>query len=166
MAGGGSAPAMKMSDVFIVLGVTFLIGGLFMHGLVSPTSLDSDSEPYSNGASLLKGDSIEFTINIENQSALVLEVKDEDGSTVLIESHVLASGDEKVIPFEAEEKGFYTYTVEFSEGSGELLVDVDRKLLLDFLIYPLGIICMVFGMAKRKDEQSKESIDAVLVSSD
>ena len=111
-----------------------------MHGLVSPTSLDSDSDPYSNGASLLKGDSIEFTINIENQSALVLEVKDEDGTTVLVESHVLASGDEKVIPFEAEEKGFYTYTVEFSEGSGELLVDVDRKLLLDFLIYPLGVI--------------------------
>ena len=45
MSGGGAAPAMKMSDVFLLLGVTFLVGGLFVHGLVSPTSLHADAEP-------------------------------------------------------------------------------------------------------------------------
>ena len=51
MAGGGSAPAMKMSDVFILIGVTFLIGGLFIHGFVSPVNVDAEAEAYTNGAS-------------------------------------------------------------------------------------------------------------------
>ena len=43
---------MKMSDLFILLGVTFLIGGLFIHGLASSETVTEESEPYSNGASL------------------------------------------------------------------------------------------------------------------
>ena len=166
MSGGGAAPAMKMSDVFLLLGVTFLVGGLFVHGLVSPTSLHADAEPYSNGASLLKGDTIEFTVTAENESYIAVEIANEDGEVVLSESFLLPSGDSNSIDFEADGKGFYSYTVEFSEGSGEVVVDVDRKLLIDFIIYPLGIVCVVFGFYKRKDEKMDESIDAVLESSD
>ena len=36
MGAGGTAPAMKMSDVFILTGLTLLLGGLFMHAWVSP----------------------------------------------------------------------------------------------------------------------------------
>jgi len=166
MSGGGAAPAMKMSDVFILLGVTFLVGGLFIHGLVSPHSLDADAEPYSNGASLLKGDTIELVITAENESTVAVEIVNEEGDIVLAESFLLASGDSNSIDFEADGKGFYSYTVEFSEGSGEFVVDVDRKLLIDFIIYPLGIVCVVFGFYKRKDERMCESIDAVLESND
>ena len=166
MAGGGSAPAMKMSDVFILLGVTFLLGGLFIHGFVSPIEVESDSEPYTSGASLLKGDSIQFTIDAANQSSFTVEVTDEESSVVLSKSYDLASGDSQSVDFEANENGFYSFSIECSEGSGEVLVDVDRKLLIDFIIYPLGAICVVFGMAKRRDEQSKETLDAVLVESD
>jgi len=77
---------MKMSDVFLLLGVTFLVGGLFVHGLVSPTSLHADAEPYSNGASLLKGDTIEFTVTAENESSIAVEIANEDGEVVLSES--------------------------------------------------------------------------------
>ena len=157
---------MKMSDVFILLGVTFLVGGLFIHGLVSPRSLDADAEPYSNGASLLKGDTIELVITAENESTVAVEIVNEEGDIVLAESFLLASGDSNSIDFEADGKGFYSYTVEFSEGSGEFVVDVDRKLLIDFIIYPLGIVCVVFGFYKRKDERMGESIDAVLESND
>ncbi len=162
MAGGGSAPAMKMSDVFILLGVTFLLGGLFIHGLVSPVGVDAESDPYTSGASLLKGDSMQFTVEAANQSSFTLEVFDQSGSVVLTESSTLASGESASVDFEANEKGFYSFSVEFSEGSGDVLVDVDRKLLIDFIIYPLGAVCVVFGIAKRKDEQGKETLDAVL----
>ena len=162
MAGGGSAPAMKMSDVFILLGVTFLLGGLFIHGLVSPVGVDAESDPYTSGASLLKGDSMQFTVEAANQSSFTLEVVDQSGSVVLTESSTLASGESASVDFEAKERGFYSFSVEFSEGSGDVLVDVDRKLLIDFIIYPLGAVCVVFGIAKRKDEQGKETLDAVL----
>lgn len=80
MAGGGSAPAMKMSDVFILIGVTFLIGGLFIHGFVSPVNVDAEAEAYTNGASLLQGDTIEFIIEVENQSTFEVEISDDDGN--------------------------------------------------------------------------------------
>jgi len=166
MAGGGTAPAMKMSDVFILLGVTFLVGGLFIHGLVSPIPVNTDTEPYSNGASLLKGDTIEFTIAAENDSFVDVEIFDDQGAIVKEKSMFLAAGESDSVNFEADEKGFFSYTVEFTEGSGEVVVDVDRKLLIDFIIYPLGIVCVIFGFAKRRDEKMTEVMDAVLESND
>ena len=164
MAGGGSAPAMKMSDVFILLGVTFLIGGLFIHGFVSPVNVDADAEPYSNGASMLKGDSFEFTVEVENQSSFEIEIRDENGNVELSEQFNLAGGESESIIFEVEEKGFYSYSVDFVQGSGDVVVDVDRKILIDFIIYPLGAICVIFGMAKRRDEMMNQTVDAVLES--
>jgi len=162
MSGGGVAPAMKMSDVFILLGMTFLVSGLFIHGLVQPTPLDTDTEPLTYGASLLTGDTLEFSVSAENDSAVRVEIVNENGEVVLAESPLIAGGDSASIDFEADEKGFYSYTVEFTEGSGEVVVDVDRKLLIDFIIYPLGIVCLIFGLSKRRDEKMNESIDAVL----
>ena len=166
MAGGGSAPAMKMSDVFILIGVTFLIGGLFIHGFVSPVNVDAEAETYTNGASLLQGDTIEMTIEVENQSTFEVEISDEDGNVEFFEQYSSVSGESVSIVFEADEKSFYSYSVNFTEGSGDVFVDVDRKLLFDFIIYPLGIFCVIFGLAKRKDEKMNESIDAVLEPSD
>ena len=109
---------------------------------------------------------MQFTVEAVGQSACNIEMFDESGSVVLSESYDLESGDSQAIDFEAGEKGFYSFSVEFSEGAGEVLVDVDRQLLIDFIIYPLGAICVAFGLAKRKDEQGKETLDAVLEPSD
>jgi len=166
MSGGGTAPAMKMSDVFILLGVTFLVGGLFIHGFVPSTLVNAEGEHYSNGASLLKGDTIEFILTAENDSSVDVEILNDQGVIVQEESMFLTAGDSDSVYFVADEKGFVSYSVNFTEGSGEIVVDVDRKLLIDFIIYPLGIVCVIFGFAKRKDEKMNETMDAVLESSD
>ena len=45
---------------------------------------------------------------------------------------------------------------------GEVLIDVQRSLMLDFMVYPLGALILSFGIYKRKEEKSVEPIDAEL----
>ena len=42
MAGGGTAPSMKMSDVFLLVGMSILVGGFIMHAWTASTALDDE----------------------------------------------------------------------------------------------------------------------------
>ena len=51
------------------------------------------------------------------------------------------------------------------EGEGglveaEAIINVQRSLLYDFIVYPIGALLLSFGLYKRKEEQSHEPIDA------
>ena len=162
MGGAGAAPAMKMSDIFILIGVSILVGGLFIHGLSSAKPVPDDAEPFANGASLLNQDSIEFSIEASNDSVVTIEIQNEVQESVLTDTKTVAGGGSETVKFTAEEGGFYTYSIEFVEGSGDVYVDVDRNLFIDFIIYPIGALCLLFGFYKRKDEQQGEALDAVL----
>lgn len=168
MAGGGSAPAMKLSDVFILVGASILIGSFFMHAWSSgPVQLDSTEEDenmswYTNGASLLKGDTIAFDIESFNTSDFEVKISDDTDDVVFEYSNLLADGDSQELSFQANEGGFYTYNVTFSEGQGSVLVDVDRKLLIDFIFYPVGLSLLIFGLIKRKESLGNEVLDAEL----
>ena len=66
MGGGGTAPKMKMSDAFILTGLTLLLGGLFMHTWVTPVNHAAEDPPYSNGASMMKGERARQGVAMKN----------------------------------------------------------------------------------------------------
>ena len=92
MGGGGTAPAMKMSDVFILTGLTLLLGGLFMHAWVSPIDHGAEDPPYTNGASMMKGDAFDLRITVEEETTLRIVLKDDTNAILSAESFVLAAG--------------------------------------------------------------------------
>lgn len=161
MAGGGAAPSMKMSDVFILIGMSLLLGGLIMHVWVSPTSLQGEANSKESGASMMKGDTLNFNVAADNDSMVRITVLDESDTEVTEESWDLSAGEDLLYVFDAEEGGFYTYTVVFESGSGEVVVDVDRSTKIDFLPYPIGFACILFGLYKRGLEDDG-AIDAEL----
>ena len=66
----------------------------------------------------------------------------------------------------SEEYGEYKIEIAVDSGSIELDVDINRALMLDFLIYPIGAAILIFGLQKRGIERSNMSIDAELESSE
>ena len=77
------------------------------------------------------------------------------------EAWTLAAGDNIDYEFEASDGGFYTYMVTFESGEGEVLVNVGRATMLDFIAYPFGIAFIGFGLYKRNLENEAFS-EAVL----
>ena len=94
MGGGGAAPAMKMSDVFILTGLTLMLGGLFMHAWVTPIDHDAGDTPYRNGASMMKGDAFDLRIQVDNQTTVRIVLTDENNAILNVETVVLAAGEE------------------------------------------------------------------------
>lgn len=161
MAGGGTAPSMKMSDVLILVGMSVLVGGLIMHMWVAPASLDSEDPTLESGASLLEEDTLTFEVEAASESEITIKVMDEGGATVADETWSVASGEGLEWEFKATEGGFYTYEVTFDSGDGEVIVDVSRQSMIDFIAYPLGILLIGYGLYKRSFEID-EVIDAEL----
>ena len=86
---------------------------------------------------------------------------DEANEEVFSADGPLGEGEDAEFLFEAEEAGFYTYNIVFETGQGEVLVDVDRNTKIDFLPYPIGAACIIFGLYKRGLEDDG-AIDAEL----
>ena len=61
---------------------------------------------------------------------------------------------------ESKEYGGHKIEITVDSGSVELDVDISRAMMLDFLIYPIGAAILIFGLQKRRIEQSNKSIDA------
>ena len=166
MAGGGTAPKMKMNEVFILTGTTLLLGALFMHAWVSPILIEEGSDPYANGASMMKGDAITVTLEVENETTARLVFYDENDNILSAESIVLAKGESAKRSFEADEGGYYTYEVDTKGVASTLGVDIERKLMIDLLPFPLGAFFLAFGLYQRKatmeGDEATVAVDAEL----
>ena len=70
MGAGGSAEAMKFSDVLILVGIGMLCAGFIMHGWVENSQLDADgTSTYEKSVYLLKGDKLLIDIESITESS-------------------------------------------------------------------------------------------------
>ena len=150
-----------MSDVFLLIGMSILVGGVIMHVWTASTTLDEASPTLESGASMLKEDTLTFELSPGKNASISIIVLSEDGSTVADESWSPGEGEDFEYTFTAKEGGFYTYTVTYESGEGEAFVDVNRNTMVDFLAYPIGAACIAFGVYKRSMEPD-EVLDAEL----
>lgn len=155
MAGGGDAPALKLSDVFTLVGISLLLGTFIMQVWVDPVSLRMD-ESYTKISSLSDGDVISAEVSVVNQSEVsFLVYLDEE---VVYESEVIIlEGDDESFEYEVEESGDYLVEVVSKDSDGDVLVDFDRKMMLDKALYLVGALMLGFGLYKRKEEMEAEA---------
>lgn len=164
MGAGGTAPKMKMNEVFILTGVTLLLGGLFMHAWVSPVVLEDGAEPYTNGASMMSGDAFAVAFTVENETTVRLVFYDEDETIISAESIVLAAGESAKRAYEVDEGGYYTVEVDTKGVETTLELDIERKLMIDLLPFPVGGFFLAFGLYQRQQtaEVTLDPVDADL----
>ena len=62
--------------------------------------------------------------------------------------------------FDSKDSGSYSATIYIDGGEAEVNIDVKRVFMLDFIIYPIGIAILLFGLQKRRVEQESAPIDA------
>ena len=173
MAGGGTAEAMKISDVFIVVGISILVGGFIMHAWVSSEQYnfqETEEEIIEKSFVLFKNDEVEIEISAPQEHSVFVGIYSEDETLRLepdMESSGFVDGSVLVYTLSAKSSGEYLVFIQFdgkngnkSNSSGEILIDVERSLLIDFIVYPIGAISLAFGIHKRKEEKSTETIDA------
>ena len=161
MGAGGTAPKMKMSEVFILSGTTILLGALFMHAWVTPVAITGEDSIYTNGASMMKGDTFELDIRVQNETTLRIVFLDENEGILSAESIVVASGERIERSLEAEESGYYTYEIDTKGAEATLEFSIDRKYKIDLIPYPLGGFLLAFGLHLRSAEET-DSSDVVL----
>ena len=71
-------------------------------------------------------------------------------------------GDEISEKVSLKESGEYTTTITVTQGDGEVYIDIERVLYLDYIVYPVGAAILMFGLHNRKEENVDKSLDADL----
>lgn len=155
---------MRMNEVFILTGVTLLLGALFMHTWVSPVVLESGQESYTNGASMMSGDAFSIGVEVENQTTVRVVLYDEENTIISAESIVLAAGESAKRTLEVDEGGYYTYEIDTKGIGATLNLDIERKLMIDLLPFPVGALLLAFGLYQRQHlaQEPSAPIDAEL----
>ena len=107
MGAGGSADAMKFSDVLILVGVGVLCAGFIIHGWVETTSIDYAENPeYSKSLTLLDGDKVEFNVECISQPFLTTAPFDCSGNVIIYDG----LEEPTTQPYQLMEGEKFTYT--------------------------------------------------------
>ena len=155
MSGGGTAPAMKMSDVFILVSISILVGALIMHSWPATISL-SNNVPHSKNLSLSEGDKVNMQFSASNATTVTISL-----GGVIVEEIVMAEGSEEDFVYEIKSSKDYNLVIsvngEDNTSITEVVISIDRQSMLDKIVYPVGVLLLVFGLYKRKEEKEIES---------
>jgi len=169
MGAGGSAEAMKFSDVLILVGVGVLCAGFIIHGWVETTSIDYEENPaYIKQLTLLDGDKVEFDVECISEPFFTTAPFDCSGDVIIYDGleepttqpYQLMEGEKFTYTFDSKESGSLPVAISIDWGVAEAEIDVKRVLMFDFIIYPIGIAILLFGLQKRRVEQESAPIDA------
>ena len=162
MAGGGTAPPLKISDVFLLIGVTLIVGTLFIQEWDQPVNINGDDGLFEGTSQSFSGDSIEITVTVENESEVRIQIF-EDGEEVEDEKAVVSAGDD-LEAYQKSEGGELEWIVTLEAGvDGEVDVDLSRANGLNFLPYLLGLALAGYGLYRRKNDSVEEEIlDAII----
>jgi len=155
MSGGGTAPAMKMSDVFILVSISILVGSLIMHSWPEPEYLSNDVS-HSKNLSLSEGDKINMQFSASNATTVTISLGGE-----VVEEIVMAENSEDDFVHEIKSSKDYNLVIsvngEDNTSITEVVISIDRQSMLDKIVYPVGVLLLVFGLYKRKEEKELES---------
>lgn len=177
MAGGGTAPPLKVGDVLLLIGVSMLIGTLIIQQWDIPTKVNAGEDPIEcpenaclKGTSrTFSGDVLEISVFSENASEVVFEIY-EDGEEVLDQGLFSDENTSAAVSYESK-GGKLTWKVKVLTDGVDAEVDVDlkRAYFLDFVPYILGALLTAAGVAKKNaefDENKSDILDAIIEDED
>ncbi len=168
MAGGGTAPPLKLEDVLLLIGVSLLIGTLFIQEWDLPTKVDAGDAPMEGNSRTFSGDLLEIAVTTDNQSDVRIEVF-EDGVEVLDENRLSDDSTPAEVTYKSQ-GGQLSWKITLSEDTGgEIDIDLQRAYFLNYLPYILGALITAAGVVKKNaDESPKDSgvLDAIIADED
>ena len=168
MAGGGTAPPLKLGDVLLLIGVSMLIGTLFIQEWDLPTKVDAGDAPVEGNSRTFSGDLLEISVTTDNQSDVRIEVF-EDGVEVLDENRLSDDSTPAEVTYKSQ-GGQLSWKITLSEDTGgEIDIDLQRAYFLNYLPYILGALITAAGVVKKNaDESPKDSdvLDAIIADED
>ena len=155
MSGGGTAPAMKMSDVFILVSISILVGSLIMHSWPGTVALSNDIS-HSKNLSLSEGDKINMQFSASNATKVTIIL---DGEIVNELQMDEGAAEKFVLEMESSKKYNLNISVNREDNTSitGVIISIDRKSMLGKIFYPAGLLLLVFSLYKRKEEKELES---------
>ena len=69
-------------------------------------------------------------------------------------------GEKFTYTLDSKESGSLPVAISIDWGVAEAEIDINRVFMLDFVIYPIGIAILLFGLQKRRVEKESAPIDA------
>lgn len=163
MAGGGTAPPLKISDVFLLVGVTLIIGTLFIQEWDQPVKINGDDGLFEGTSNSFDGDFLKIVVVVENESEVRIQIF-EDGKEVEEIKQIVSAGGDIDLDHQSN-GGEVEWIVTLEEGvNGEVDVDLSRAYGLNFVPYLLGFAFAGYGLYRRINESSEpeEILDAII----
>lgn len=159
---------MKLGDVLLLVGVSLLVGTLFIQEWDIPTKVNAGDAPLEGTSRTFSGDVLEISVETENESSVRIEIF-EDGEEVEDSNLFSESGTPAAVSYESNGgKLVWKITLE-NDANGEIDVDIQRAYFLNFLPYILGALIITAGILKKNsDQENKEDgvLDAIIEDED
>ena len=169
MAGGGTAPPLKVGDVLLLVGVSILIGTLFIQEWDQATKINAGDAPLEGTSRTFSGDEITITIQPENSTIVTIEILEDginaDGFPITDDA-----GPENPLTVNyASSGGKLVWKVTFeTEVNADVDVDLDRAYFLNYFPYILGALITTLGVLKKNADAAEKDdvLDAIIEDGD